>query len=64
MFSEFERVKIKETGITGVIVDITTINGEICITVESDEKGVPGGSGDEDSWKLFDCKEGDLEKIR
>ena len=29
----------------------------------SDEKGVPGGWGEPDSWKLFDCVESDLEKV-
>ncbi len=61
--NEFDKVKIKSTGITGVVVDIHTVNGETVFIVESDEKGVPGGFGTDDSWKLFDCQETDLEKI-
>ena len=32
-------------------------------TVESDERGAPGGYGTEDSFKLFDCRAEDLEII-
>lgn len=60
---EFEKVKIKKSGITGTVVDIHTANGEKVFVVESDEKGVPGGYGPEHSWKLFDCLESELEKI-
>lgn len=63
MINEFDHVKIKSTGIAGVVVDISIIAGKTIFVVESDEKGVPGGYGDDTSWKLFDCPENDLEKI-
>lgn len=63
MINEFDHVKIKSTGITGVVVDISIVAGKTIFVVESDNKGVPGGYGDDASWKLFDCFENDLEKI-
>ena len=64
MLNEYDKVRIKTTGIIGEIVDIyTTADGITKYTVESDEKGVPGGCGEPDSWKLFDCVESDLEKV-
>ena len=61
--NEFDKVRIKETGIVGVVVDVHEINGETIYIVESDEKGVPSGYGGNDTWKLFDCIDGDLEKL-
>lgn len=64
MFEEYEKVRIKKTGIIGEIIDIYyPLSGERTYCVESEEKGVPGGYGGEDSWKLFDCTEEELEKI-
>lgn len=60
MIQEFDHVRMKSSGVTGIVVDISKTTGHII--VESDEKGVPGGWGDNDSWKLFDCVESDLEK--
>lgn len=63
MIEEFDHVKIKKTGITGIVVDISVINGRRNVMVESDDKGVPGGWGSDDSWKLFDCTEDELERL-
>lgn len=60
MFMEYDKVIIKATGITGEIVDIYSADGSTYYTVESDEKGVPGGFGEDDSWKLFECLEDQL----
>lgn len=60
---EFDKVKIKSSGIVGTVVDIHTTNGEKVFVVESDQKGVPGGYGSWDSWKLFDCEEDELERL-
>lgn len=62
MINEFERVKIKKSGITGIVVDIYKVGNETFYTVESDEKGVPGGYGTDDSWKLFRCTGDELER--
>lgn len=64
MMKEFDCVQIKKTGITGVIVDIHMSGEETVYIVESDEKGVPGGYGPEDGWKLFDCSKDELKKIK
>ena len=64
MIKEYDKVKINATGIMGEVVDIShPANGKKIYIVESDAKGVPGGYGSDDSWKLFDCTEDDLEKI-
>lgn len=63
MLSEFDKVKIKASGVTGVIVDIYKAGGNTYYTVESDEKGVPDGFGEKDSYKLFECTESEVEKI-
>lgn len=64
MIKEYEKVRIKATGIIGEVIDVYyPANGKRMYTVESDEKGVPGGRGDDDSWKLFDCTEDELERI-
>jgi hypothetical protein len=64
IFNEYDKVRIKKTGIIGEIIDIyCPVVGETEYTVESDEKGVPGGWGDADSWKLFNCTADELEKI-
>lgn len=63
MIDWFAHVRIKETGITGIVVDIHTVKGIERFEVESDEKGAPGGYGDDDSWKLYGCVESELEVI-
>ena len=63
MIDWFAHVRIKETGITGIVVDIHTVKGIERFEVESDEKGTPGGYGDDDSWKLYGCVESELEVI-
>ena len=63
MIELFAHVRIKETGITGIVVDIGTVKGIERFEVESDEKGTPGGFGDDDSCKLYGCVESELEVI-
>lgn len=62
MINEYDHVTIKATGITGVVVNKTEKQGKQLYTVESDEKGVPGGAGEPDGWKLFVCVEEEIEK--
>ena len=64
MINEFDHVRIKSSGITGIVVDISTVNGKTNYEVESDEKGTPGGYGSENSWKLYSCKENEIEVIK
>lgn len=50
----YDRVKIKKTGVTGIIVDIRRTPDEI-YTVEADSRDMSG------RYPLFDCKKDDLE---
>lgn len=61
MLEEFIDVRIKSTGITGTIVDISAIKGETKIIVECDEQNVPNGYGPEN--RLIDCTADELEKV-
>lgn len=65
MINEYDKVRIKETGVTGEVIDISETNGKKSYIVESDEKGVPGGwwEADPNSWSLFTCTEEELEKL-
>lgn len=64
MFNEYDHVRIVKTGVAGEIVDIRRgKDGIFWYTVESDERGAPGGYGTEDSFKLYDCRAEDLEKL-
>lgn len=61
MFELYDKVRIKSNGIIGTIVDISAINGASMYVVESDKKNIEGGYGGD--WKLFDCREKEIEKI-
>lgn len=63
MLKEYEHVKIKKSGIKGVIVDVPVLPTDKHYTVESDERGVPGGYGEDGDYKLFDCLESELEVL-
>lgn len=52
---EYDHVIIKNTGIKGIIVDIAHINGELNITVESDERLEKDGS-----YSLISCSPDEL----
>lgn len=51
MICEYDRVKIKETGIAGIVVDIRH-TAETYYLVESDSDN-----------ELIDCTEGELERL-
>lgn len=64
MFNEYDHVRIVKTGVAGEIVDIHHgKDGCLWYIVQSDERGAPGGYGTEDSFKLYDCRAEDLEKL-
>ena len=63
MINEYDHVRIIESGITGTVVDVFEKDGKTLYTVESDEKGVSGGAGESDSWKLFICSREEIEKV-
>lgn len=54
----FDHVKIKSTGITGIVVDILNDS----ITVEADEERREGDSGGYPGrWPLYTCSAAELE---
>lgn len=54
----FDHVKIKSSGVTGIIVDV--LNGHF--TVEVDEERKPGDtSGYPGRWPLYTCSASELE---
>lgn len=61
MISLYDKVKIKSNGIKGEVIDISVINGEKTYIIESDDKDALGGYGKEGNYKLFWCKEQDME---
>ena len=62
MIEEYAHVIIKNTGVTGVVVDAP--HGGKYYTVESDEIGAAGGYGKADQYKLYDCTEDELIVIK
>lgn len=58
MFGEFENVKIKATGETGVIVDKYFRKNKAFYVIEGDhyDSSAPGGGG----WPIYDCAEEDI----
>lgn len=65
MICEFDRVRIKEKGVIGDVIDIYKAqDGTTLYLVESDKEGP---SGDPDAWELrfpiFTCTAEQLEKI-
>lgn len=60
VFEEYDHVRIKATGVEGIIVDIATIKGKEVYTIEGDEK-VPCGNGNGEDWPLIQCSESDIE---
>ena len=53
-----DKVKIKSSGVTGVIVDINHLDGKSSFTVESDEMDEANGI------VLYDCSEEELEYLK
>lgn len=57
----FDHVRIKSSGVTGIIVDITGSR----FTVESDQERKDGDdSGYPGRWPLYTCSADELEPIR
>lgn len=62
MFSDYESVRIKASGIEGIIVDIATIQGEKIYTIEGNIK-VPAENEAGEIWPLYQCKEDEIEMV-
>ena len=63
MINEYDKVRIKQSGILGEVVDIYTVGGTTYYTVESEERGTPGGFGEDGWFKLYTCLAEELELI-
>ena len=63
MINEYDKVRIKQIGILGEVVDIYTVGGITYYTVESEKRGTPGGFGEDDDYKLYECLAEELELI-
>lgn len=60
MIGLYDHVRIKSSGVTGIIVDV--LNGRF--TVESDEERKPGdNSGYPGRWPLYTCSAAEIEPI-
>ncbi len=66
-FQVGDHVHIRGKDVNGEIIDVSPArsNGEVCYTVEKDERGY---TGDPDAycvagWELYDCFADQLEKI-
>ncbi|MCR5236402.1 MAG: hypothetical protein K6E34_04270 [Lachnospiraceae bacterium] len=68
MIKLYDVVRIKDTGITGIVVNISSMNGKTVYTVENNRRrrtGIPGARNDnDDSFAAFDCLKGELEKVK
>ena len=62
VFEEYERVKINQSGVTGIIVDKAVIDGVAKYIVESDTFNENAPHGGE--WPLYHCNEDDLSPIK
>ena len=62
MFDEFDRVRIKLTGVVGTIVDKVVKDGKAEYVVESDTYENSNGKPYSGEWALFDCVDMDLER--
>ena len=60
MLSEYDHVKIKNSDVSGIIVDIANIRGETIYTIEGDVK-VPDENGKGETWPLYQCKRDEID---
>ncbi len=60
MIDLYDHVRIKDSGITGIVVDIRKTNAVYC-TVEDDNRAEE--ASEDGLWPLYDCKIEDLELI-
>ena len=67
MIKLYDVVRIKDSGITGIVTNINSAKGRTFYTVENNKRGktgIPGARNDDsDSFAVFDCMKGELEKV-
>ena len=54
----YDKVKLKRNSITGIIVDITSIDGKEIFTIEDDVKRADKNRTD---WPLYQCERNEIE---
>ena len=68
MIKLYDVVRIKSTGITGIVTNISTTKGKTTYTVENNKRGrtgIPGARNDnDDSFAIFECTKSDLESVK
>ena len=68
MIKLYDVVRIKSTGITVIVTNISTTKGKTTYTVENNKRcrtGIPGArNDDEDSFTIFVCTKSDLESVK
>ncbi len=55
----YDKVRIIKSGIVGTIINISGTGADVIYSVESDTPNLNEGYGGK--WKIFDCKENELE---
>ena len=63
MLELYDRVRILSNGVTGQIVDICGSGDSARFVVESDAENVDETADYPCKWSLYDCQEGEREKI-
>lgn len=64
MFKLFDKVRVRNKNITGVIVDVTQQGERQCLVVEADNIGkIEGWIGGENDYAILDCMPEELEHI-
>ena len=68
MIKLYDVVRIRDSGITGIVTNISSAKGRTIYTVENNKRGrtgIPGARNDDsDSFAVFDCMKGELEKVK
>ena len=67
MIKLYDVVRIKDSGITGIVTNISSAKGRTVYTVENNKRGrtgIPGARNDDsDSFAVFDCMKGELDQV-
>ena len=68
MIKLYDVIRIKDSGITRIVTNISSAKGRTVYTVENNKRGrtgIPGARNDDsDSFAVFDCMKGELEKVK
>lgn len=63
MLELYDKVRVKSSGTTGTIIDISQISGRTSFIVESDRENDPSPNVTYHTlWPLYDCTADEIEK--